>query len=139
MTFKFGSALCVSITLGKIISPASANIIPFGIYAYTQQGEELIDGQRSSITWNISIKDNQSAVIAVSSWHAPFTCDGKYTVSNVGTELALSWSTDDNKDTECDTPSPQILLKKSSTGQILVHSELFIWDPSGWKQTFIIR
>lgn len=139
MTFKFGSALCVSITLGNIISPASANIIAFGTYAYTQQGEELIDGQRLSITWNISIKDNKSAVIAVSSWHAPFTCDGQIHCVKCRTELALSWSTDDNKDTECDTPSPQILLKKSSTGQILVHSELFIWDPSGWKKTLIIR
>lgn len=139
MTFKIMNALCVIVILGCAIFPASANVIPAGIYSYTQQGEELIDGQRSSITWNISLKDSKSAVITVSSWHAPFTCDGKYTVSNEGSELALSWSSDDNKDTECDFPSPQILLKKSSTGQILVHSELFIWDPSGWKKTRIIR
>ncbi|WP_312387965.1 hypothetical protein [Atlantibacter hermannii] len=139
MTFNFGSALCVSVILGCIIFPASADVFPTGTYSYTQQGEELVDGKRASITWNITLRDNKSAVITVSSWHAPFTCDGKYTVSNEGRELALSWSSDDNKDIECDIPSPQILLKKSSTGEVLVHSELFIWDPSGWKQTRIIR
>lgn len=139
MKVNFWHSICIGVTLSVISFASSAIDIPVGIYSFTQQGEELIDGQRASITWNIAIKDNKNAFLTMSSWHAPFTCDGKYTVFNEGAELALSWSSDDNKDTECDTPSPQILLKKSSPGNVLVHSELFIWDPSGWKQTRVIR
>ncbi|CAI1009315.1 Uncharacterised protein [Serratia rubidaea] len=99
----------------------------------------MIDGQIASITWNITIKDDENAVVTVSSWHAPFTCDGKYIVSHEGKKLALSWSSNDNLDTECDMPSPQIFLKKSPIGKVLVHSKLFIWDPNGWKNTRVIR
>jgi hypothetical protein len=118
---------------------ASVNEFPVGTYSYTQEGEELIDGQRASITWNIAIKDDKNAVVTVSSWHALFTCDGKYTVSNEEKQLALTWYGKDNPDTECDTPSPQILLKKSPAGKILIHSELFPWDSDGWKKIRVIR
>lgn len=139
MKIKFGHALCAGMVLGCITFSSSASDVPVGTYSYTQQGEELIDGRRASVTWNIAIKDDKNAVITASSWHALFTCDGKYTLSNEGAELALSWSSDDNLDAECGTLSPQFLLKKSPTGKVLVHSELFMWDPSGWKVTRAIR
>lgn len=139
MKIKFRHGVDSAIILGCITFSASASDIPVGTYSYTQQGEKLIDGKRASITWNISIKDDKNAVVTVSSWHALFTCEGKYTVSNDGEKLALSWSGNDNADTECDTPSPQIFLKKSPTGRVLVHSELFMWEPSGWKNTRVIR
>lgn len=114
-------------------------LLPAGKYSFTQEGEELIDGAKASITWNISIKDDIHAVVKISSWHAPFTCDGKYTVSRNGDQLALSWSDKDNPDVECDTSSPQFLLKKSSSGIVLAHSELFAWDPDGWKNMRVIK
>lgn len=113
--------------------------LPAGKYSFTQEGEELIDGSKASITWSISIKDDSHAVVKISSWHAPFTCDGKYTVSRNGDQLALSWSDKDNPDVVCDTSSPQILLKKSSSGKVLAHSELFSWDPDGWKNMRVIK
>lgn len=112
---------------------------PTGKYSFTQEGEKLIDGSKASITWNISIKDDSHAVVKISSWHAPFSCDGKYTVSRNGDQLALSWSDKDNPDVECNTSSPQILLKKSSSGKVLAHSELFAWDPDGWKNMRVIK
>lgn len=113
--------------------------ISAGKYSFTQEGEELIDGAKASITWNIYIKDDSHAVVKISSWHAPFTCDGKYTVSRNGDQLALSWSDKDNPDVECDTSSPQFLLKKSSSGKVFVHSELFVWNPVGWKNMRVIK
>lgn len=139
MRVKFRRNLFAGLFLSCVSLSALANDIPLGTYSYTQQGEELIDGQRASITWNISIKDGKNAVVTMSSWHALFTCDGKYTIAEDSGELALSWSDKDNTDTECDMPSPQILLKKSSTGKVLVHSELFVWDPKGWQNARFIR
>ncbi|VED48957.1 Uncharacterised protein [Raoultella terrigena] len=139
MRIKFRQYLFATFVLSCIAFTTSANDIPVGTYLYTQQGEELIDGQRASVTWNIAIKDDKNAVVTMSSLHALYTCDGKYTVSDKGTKLALTWSGKDNTDTECDTPSPQFLLKKLPSGKVLVHSELFLWDPIGWKNTRIIR
>jgi len=110
-----------------------------GKYSFTQEGEKLIDGSKASITWNIYIKDDSHAVVKIYSWHTPFTCDGKYTISRNGDQLALSWSDKDNPDVECNTSSPQILLKKSLSGKVLAHSELFAWDPDGWKNMRVIK
>lgn len=139
MKIKLTNGVCVAVALGCVVFSTLASDIPTKTYSYTQKGERLIDGQRASITWNITIKDDKNAVVTMSSWHAPFTCDGKYTVSDEGDKLALNWSGKDNPDTECNTPPPQILMKKSPTGKVLVQSELFVWDPSGWKNTRIIR
>lgn len=48
--------------------------------------------------------------------------------------FALSLTNDENSLMDCDTPSPQFLLKKSSHGDVLVKSELFPWDSVGWKK-----
>jgi hypothetical protein len=139
MKIKFRYGFCFAIFLGGIAFASSASNFPVGTYSYTQQGEELIDGKKASITWNIVIKDNKNAVVTVSSWHAPFTCDGKYALSNKGEQFALTWSSKDNADTDCDISPPQILLKKSQNGKVLIYSELFPWDSSGWKNTRVIR
>lgn len=139
MRVKFRQSLCAVLVLSCVNFFALASDVPVGTYSYTQQGEEFIDGQRASVTWNIAIKEDKNAVVTMSSWHALFTCDGKYTVSNDGEKLALTWSSKENTDTECDISAPQILLKKSSSGKVQVHSELFMWDPSGWKNTRVIR
>ncbi|EMY8146100.1 TPA: hypothetical protein R4Z70_005643 [Klebsiella variicola subsp. variicola] len=114
---------------------ASINLIPPGIYSYTQKGDELIDGKRASITWNVNVKNNRHAIVTISSWHAPFTCDGSYAISNEKDYVTLSWSREINVDNECDISSPQILLKKSSSGKILIRSDLFPWGNEGWQST----
>lgn len=139
MKVKLRYGVFIATILGGGVFTASASDFPVGTYSYTQQGDELIDGRNASITWSILIKDSKNAMVAVSSWHAPFTCDGVYSVSNKDGQLALTWSSKDNKDTDCDIPSPQILLKKSPTGEVLIHSELFPWDSSGWKKVRVIR
>lgn len=108
------------------------NLIPPGVYSYTQKGEELIDGQKASITWNINMKNNQSAVVTISSWHAPFTCDGSYTISNEKDYVSLSWARNINIETECELSAPQIFMKKSPSGEVLIRSELFLWGNKDW-------
>lgn len=112
----------------------SSIIIPPGVYSYTQKGEELIGGQQASITWNIEIKDSYNAILTVSSWHAPFACDGSYIISTGKDYVALSWSAGVNVTTECDLRSPQIFMKKSSAGDVLIRSELFLWGNKDWKK-----
>lgn len=118
-------------------APAPAEI-PAGHYSYTQQGDELTDGQKASISWHITIKDDGTAVVAISSWHAPFTCEGLYHWSDEPGYRALSWSVNENTGTECDSPSPQIRLRQEN-GKIFIHSELFPWDPQGWKHIPVTR
>lgn len=111
-----------------VISMASSK------YSFTQKGDELIDGQAASITWQISIMNNHDAMVHISSWHAPFTCDGKYIVKRDGEVFNLVWSEKENKDTECDTTAPQIVMKQATDGTWLVKSELFPWGEDGWKK-----
>lgn len=119
--------------ISHTVFSVSLNMTQVGYYSYTQQGDELIDGRKASITWNVEVKDNKNAVVSISSWHAQFTCDGIYTISYEKDYVALNWSSKDSKDSECDTPPPQILLKQSSAGNMLIRSELFPWDNDGWK------
>lgn len=112
---------------------ASMNTIPNGSYSYTQKGDELIGGQKASINWNIMIKDSSNAVVTISSWHAPFTCEGSYIISSDKDTITLSWSKKENRNSECTISPPQILMKKSPSGNILINSKLFPWGNEGWK------
>lgn len=112
---------------------ASTSIIPQGIYSYTQEGDELIDGQKASITWNIEVKNNRDAIVIISSWHAPFTCVGIYSIFDEKDYTILSWSQEANADKECDLSSPQIFMKESS-GKILIRSKLFPWGSEDWQR-----
>lgn len=57
-------------------SSSYENII--GKYTYTQQGDELIDGKNASITWVLNFLPEGEVKVSITSWHAPFTCDGLY-------------------------------------------------------------
>lgn len=103
-------------------------------YSYTQKGDELIDGQTASITWRISITNDYYAVVHISSWHAPFTCDGKFNIKKSGEVFNLTWSETENKDQECDTAAPQIAMKQAADGTWLAKSELFPWGDGGWEK-----
>lgn len=120
------------LSLGYSVCSASVNSIPLGIYSYTQKGDELIDGQKASITWDINMKDDHNAIVNITSWHAPFTCDGSYFISNEKDYVSLSWVKESNIETECDLTAPQIFMKKLSSGEVLIRSELFPWGNEGW-------
>ncbi|WP_395489238.1 hypothetical protein ACG1VR_15345 [Cedecea davisae] len=77
---------------------------------------------------------NGKAEVNISSLHAPYTCDGIYAITDKGDYFALSLTNDENSLVDCDTPSPQFLLKKSSHGDVLVKSELFPLNSVGWKR-----
>ncbi|MGU3416729.1 hypothetical protein ACLBW0_24660 [Enterobacteriaceae bacterium C34A] len=131
--------LILSLLLGSNIAcSASSSGIPVGSYSYTQKGDELIDGQRASVTWVITVKDDENAIVDISSIHTPFICDGVYKIANKTDHMALNWSATENTDTECDLSAPQILLKKEN-GKVLIHSELFPWDSKGWKVVRVIQ
>ena len=112
---------------------------PPGNYSYSQKGEELVNGQNASITWNVNIKNRHDAIVTISSWHASFTCEGSYVLSNIQGHIALSWVAERNVRTECDLPAPQIVMKRSSSGAILIHSQLFPWESEGWYKTRKIK
>lgn len=131
---KINIFLLFFLFVNNAVSSVSTNSILVGEYFFTQQGDELINGQKASITWNIFLKDEKSAVVSISSYHAPFNCDGLYNVFYERSQIILKWSGELNKDSSCDVSAPQIILKKSSSGSVLIHSELFPWDSSGWKK-----
>lgn len=108
------------------------NLISPGIYTYTQKGDDLIDGQKASITWNVNLKTNHNAIVTISSWHAPFSCDGSYSIINEKDYLSLSWSQEENVGGECDSPAPQIFMKKTSSGEVLIRSVLFPCGDGDW-------
>lgn len=119
----------INVSLASNVSDIKA-----GKYVYSQQGEELIDGKRASITWFFDIRSDDKATVNISSWHAPFTCNGKYKIIKGNDELSLIWLEEDNKDTECDVPSPQFLIKIKSNNLLLIRSELFPWGNGGWER-----
>lgn len=100
--------------------------IPPGNYSYSQKGDELVNGQNASITWKINIKNRHDAIVTISSWHASFTCEGSYVISNAQGHIALSWVAERNVRTECDLPAPQILMKKSSSGTFSYTANYFL-------------
>jgi hypothetical protein len=103
-------------------------------YVYSQQGDELIYGRKASITWVFDIHKDGTAIVNISSWHAPFTCNGKYKAVKYNKELNLIWAKDENKDIECDTSSPQFVLKKTADDHYLIKSDLFPWSDGGWEK-----
>lgn len=111
------------------------NAVPPGNYSYSQKGEDLVNGQNASITWNVNIKNRHDAIVTISLWNASFTCEGSYVISNVQDHIALSWVAERNVITEYDLSAPPILMKRSSSGAILIHSQLFPRESEGWYKT----
>ena len=128
------SVIFWAFTFGSDSFAASNDKLPVGTYSYSQSGDELIDGSKASITWSIVVNGNGKAEVNISALHAPYTCDGIYTITDKGDYFALGLTDDENSLMDCDTPSPQFLLKKSFHGDVLVKSELFPWDSAGWKK-----
>lgn len=62
------------------------------------------------------VDGNGKAEVNISSLHAPYTCDGIYTIADKGDFFALSLTNDENSLMDCDTPSPQFLLKNPLMG-----------------------
>ncbi|MEJ5074335.1 hypothetical protein WH357_18665 [Enterobacter ludwigii] len=128
------SVIFLAFTFGGYSFAASNDKLPVGTYSYSQGGDELIDGSKASITWSIVVDGSGKAEVNISSLHAPYTCDGIYTITDKGNYFTLGLTDDENSLMDCDTPPPQFLLKKSSRGDVLVKSELFPWDSAGWKK-----
>ncbi|WP_145584786.1 hypothetical protein [Yersinia intermedia] len=128
----FFTAVCFAVLSNTSFASATSDI-KSGKYVYTQQGEELIDGKKSSITWTFYLNGDETSTLNISSWHAPFTCDGKYKITKTNDELKLIWLEDENKGIECDALPPQFFIKKSSNNLFLIKSELFPWGGREWK------
>lgn len=105
-----------------------------GRYVYTQIGEELIGGQKASISWAFNIHKDGNVTVDISSWHAPFTCGGKYKIVKAGDEFNLFWVESENEGIYCGTPSPQFSIRQASNGNWLIKSELFPWGDNNWKK-----
>ncbi|QHB33856.1 hypothetical protein F0T03_17950 [Yersinia canariae] len=123
----------VFFVFSKISLASVTSDITLGKYVYTQQGEELIDGKKSSITWTFSLNGEETSTLNISSWHAPFNCYGKYKITKASDELKLAWLESENKGIECDAPPPQFVIKRTSNNLFLIKSELFPWGGSEWK------
>lgn len=83
-------------------------------YVYTQKGEELIDGSTASISWHITFLSATRAKVDISSWHAPFTCEGEYNVVDKGDSIELLWDKQNNPDVGCNEDEPQFLLQQKN-------------------------
>lgn len=100
-------------------------------YVYTQKGEELIDGSTVSITWHITFLSATRAKVDISSWHAPFTCEGEYNVVDKGDSIELLWDKQKNPNVMCVTAEPQFLLQQKNH-TLRVKSGLFYPDKEAW-------
>lgn len=104
-------------------------------FVITQYGDELIDGRKASITWRFNINlENNTALLDISSWHAPFSCEGYYGINQHDGQLDLSWNEKDNSDSNCDIDSPQFIIKMNNDGQWLIKSNLFPWQHQEWQK-----
>ena len=103
-----------------------------GKYTYTQKGDELIDGKNASITWVLNFLPENKVRISITSWHAPFTCDGLYQAESVNDEIKLTWLPEKNSEMECNTSPPQFIAKRNSGDTLLIKSSLFPWDDEKW-------
>lgn len=120
-------ALCLSRPIFATDAPSNKSTQ----YVYTEKGEELIDGSQSSITWTFILDVNNGAMVNITSWHSPFSCNGKYKVITKGNELHLYWLQKQNKDINCNVPSPQFILKKQDNS-MLVKSDCFYYGEGKW-------
>ncbi|MBY4951471.1 MULTISPECIES: hypothetical protein [Pantoea] len=111
-------------------SSSYENII--GKYTYTQQGDELIDGKNASITWVLNFLPEGEVKVSITSWHAPFTCDGLYQTEKDNNEIKLTWLSGEGSEMECDTQPPQFIAKQNTGTILLIKSSLFPWDDEKW-------
>ena len=128
LSFFLVSLYCVNCY--ALVSPT-----PEGSYVFSQQGEQLIDGSNASITWRfIFNQDKHTAEVKISSWHAPYTCQGEYFYEKKGNELNLIWNAKKSPEEECETPAPQFIIKHDDKDRLLIKSKLFPWTVNDWEQ-----
>lgn len=100
-----------------------------GVYSYEYTGEKLNDGTTAFIYWAFNFIDNRTVNLSITSWHAPFRCDGNYDVQYNKNEIDLIYNK--NNEYKCDENPPQFTIKEAN-GQYFVKSPLFyndIWHP----------
>lgn len=51
-----------------------------GKYFFEEQGEELIDGSRVYLRYDINIFNGMVINIKLTTWHAPISCGGDYKI-----------------------------------------------------------
>ncbi|PKE28536.1 hypothetical protein CWS43_21125 [Rahnella sp. AA] len=133
LSLKFFRFLIISVVLSSTQLMASTEKPVKGRFVITQKGETLNDGSRESITWLFNIDGNGGGALKNSSWHAFFTCDGVYKITQDSGQLEFMWDRNANPKKVCYTPSPQFIMKKEN-GHWLIKSKLFPWGDGGWEQ-----
>ncbi|WP_145539614.1 hypothetical protein [Yersinia kristensenii] len=133
LTSNLTRLFVTSAFLVSIQSFSSTELPAKGRFVITQKGDELIDGSQASITWLFNLDGKGRASLKISSWHAPYTCDGVYQVVQEGKQLKFIWKESSNPDGECNTLSPQFIMEKEAGNQWHIKSELFPWGKGGWE------
>lgn len=83
-----------------------------GEFGIEQQGEELIDGTQVSLQYLIKIDSKSNrASLSMTTWHAPISCTGDYSVENEPGVLKLYYSGGEENDA-CPYPSPQFEMRR---------------------------
>lgn len=102
-----------------------------GRYMLTLKGETLNDGSSVSRTWDINIDPvSSTAKIDITTWHAPYSCQGSYVVQDTGATLLF---THRDEHEECIYSAPQFEMKKQSDG-FYVKGEMFGGDANQWQR-----
>ncbi|QLN19212.1 hypothetical protein HVZ29_10430 [Escherichia coli] len=110
---------------------ASINTQWEGRYMLTQEGETLNDGSTVFQTWDINIDPvSSTAKIDITTWHAPYSCQGGYIVQETGATLLF---THRDEHEECIYSAPQFEMKKQSNG-FYVKGEMFGGDANQWQR-----
>jgi hypothetical protein len=100
-----------------------------GGYFLEEYGEELIDGGRVYLKYDINIDNNEtSASIKLTTWHAPITCEGDYTIRKQEGVLLLSFIGDQKS---CAYTSPQYEIKKENN-KLYMRGKAMAYNQGRW-------
>lgn len=98
-------------------------------YFLELNGEMLVDGSRVYMRYDLSISENQSnAVIKLTTWHAPISCEGDYKMEKNKDGYALNYLGDS---TECIYPAPQFYIKKKGD-DMYIKGEQLVYGKGEW-------
>lgn len=98
-------------------------------YFLVQNGETLIDGSQVYMRYDVTLLENKNkANIKLTTWHAPISCEGDYTVENNNGEYALSYSGDSDG---CMYPPPQFYIMKKG-GDVYIKGEPLVYGQDKW-------
>lgn len=101
-----------------------------GEFGIEQRGEELIDGTQVLLQYLIKIDSkNNRASLSMTTWHAPISCTGDYSIENKAGVLRLHYS-GGNENDACPYPSPQFEISKKR-GAYFIKSTMFSYSSPG--------